>query len=284
MQWFDSFSIKSRLIASFALLLVLLGSVVAWGEINSVNSQSAVQRIVNADMAKFAIVAEINSLTGANARNTLQLFIVDPQERALIRERMAKTRQELDKLFEKLGPMIYAPEGKALFEDMRAKRQAYAAAFTKAADTLNTDPELAEQQLRTEVLPAIDALSVPIAKLKEFQLTLANKSATDLVESLRVQTVVGLTVGIMATLIVIVVATALVRAIMKPLNHAMDVAATVGQGDLTMQVQITGNHELTRLLESLREMPVERIHSRKLRNGMKLSCAPRVGNTRWKAI
>ncbi len=254
MQWFDRFSIKSRLVASFALLLVLLGTVVALGWVNSANSQSAVHRIVNEDMVKFEIVAEINSLAGTNARNTLQLFIVDPQERPAIRERMTQTRQTLDKLFEKLGPMIYAPEGKALFEDMKSKRQTYAAAFAKASDTLNTDPELAEQQLRNEVLPAINALGEPIAKLKEFQLTLANKSAATLVQSLRTQTVIGLTIGIAATLIVVVVAIALVRSIMRPLQHAMEVAATVGHGDLTMQVHATGNHELTRLLESLRDM------------------------------
>jgi hypothetical protein len=114
------------------------------------------------------MVADIDTLTKTNARNTLEMFVVDPTERAAIRQKMGVTRGQLDQIFAKLEPMLYAPEGKALFQEMKAKRGAYVAAFTKAVDALGTDPELAQKVLKTEVLPAIDALAEPITKLKDF--------------------------------------------------------------------------------------------------------------------
>lgn len=41
---------------------------------------------------------------------------------------------------------------------------------------------------------------------------------------------------------------------MQPLEHAMKVAATVAQGDLTLPIRTDGDHEFTRLLESLKAM------------------------------
>lgn len=68
------------------------------------------------------------------------------------------------------------------------------------------------------------------------------------------QNQINLAIGAVAVILVVVLAGSLVRAIMQPLEHAMKVAATVAQGDLTLPIRTDGDHEFTRLLESLKAM------------------------------
>ncbi len=254
MNWFNRFSIKSRLIGAFALLLLLLGVIIFSGWVNGRGTQETVRRIVDSEMVKFQIVAQIDSLTKLNARNTLELFVTEPDKRPAIRERMGQLRVTLDGLFERLEPMLVRPEGQALFKEMRTRRQAYVAAFTAAADALATDPVAAQQVLVERVLPAIDALAQPVEQLKDFQLQLANEAGDALASKVRQQNQLNIAIGVAAAVIVLAMAGLLIRSIMKPLHHAMAVASSVGKGDLTMAVEAEGDHELTRLLESMHAM------------------------------
>ena len=102
MKWFNLFSIRARLIGTFAVLLLLLSVVMALAWVNGRAAQTAVTNIVYSEMVKFEIVAQIDSLTKSNARNTLELFVVAPEERPAIRARMSQVRVQLDELFERL--------------------------------------------------------------------------------------------------------------------------------------------------------------------------------------
>lgn len=254
MDFLDKFSIKTRLIGSFALLLLLLATIVSLGAYNSTQSRAAVQKIIHYDFAKFEMASAIDSLTKTNARNTLEMFLVDSNERAPLRQKMSETRRLLDEIFTQLEPMLYHAEGKSLFQDMKAKRGEYVRAFTQAVDALDTDPELAQRILQGEVLPAIDKLAEPVTKMKNLQEQLAGNAANAVDASLNAQTWISLVLGGAAVIVSLIVSWALTRAIMLPLQKAVEVAATIGKGDLTMRIQPTGNHELTRLLESLQEM------------------------------
>ena len=102
MQWFNRYSIKSRLIASFLVLFALLATVVGVAWLNNARSQVAVKGIVEQDMVKLELVAEIDSMTKANARNTLELFVIEPSARPAVRARMGTLRKQLDELFQRL--------------------------------------------------------------------------------------------------------------------------------------------------------------------------------------
>ena len=254
MQWFNRYSIKSRLIASFLVLFALLATVVGVAWLNNARSQVAVKGIVEQDMVKLELVAEIDSMTKANARNTLELFVIEPSARPAVQARMGTLRKQLDELFQRLEPMLQSNEGRALFVEMRTRRLAYVAAFTAAADMLESDAAAANQLLTQKVLPAIDALAQPITQLKALQLKISNASGSRLEAQMQRQNQINLAIGAVAVILVVVLAGSLVRAIMQPLEHAMKVAATVAQGDLTLPIRTDGDHEFTRLLESLKAM------------------------------
>ena len=96
MQWFNRYSIKNRLIASFLVLFALLATVVGVAWLNNARSQVAVNGIVEQDMVKLELVAEIDSMTKANARNTLELFVIEPSARPAVQARMGTLRKQLD--------------------------------------------------------------------------------------------------------------------------------------------------------------------------------------------
>ena len=254
MKWFNHLSIKARLIGSFALLLLMLAAVIVTAWLNGQHTQNTVRHIVESEMVKFEIVAQIDSLTKNNARNTLELFVVSPEERPPIRARMGQIRTALDDLFARLEPMLLKPEGKTLFAEMKTRRLAYVAAFTATADLLANDPDQALVMLNTRVLPAIDALAEPVDQLKAFQLNLANEAGANLIRQVERQNWLNIGIGVVAVALVLLLASMLIASIMRPLRHAMAVAATVGKGDLTMAIQADGDHELTRLLESMKGM------------------------------
>ena len=60
---------------------------------------------------------------------------------------MGTLRKQLDELFQRLEPMLQSNEGRALFVEMRTRRLAYVAAFTAAADMLESDAAAANQLL-----------------------------------------------------------------------------------------------------------------------------------------
>ena len=254
MKWFNLFSIRARLLATFGVLLLLLSVVMALAWVNGRAAQTAVTNIVYSEMVKFEIVSQIDSLTKTNARNTLELFVVTPEERPAIRARMSQIRVQLDELFERLEPMLFKAEGRALFAEMKTRRQAYVTAFTAAADTLAVDPDQALLILKERVLPAIDALAAPVDQLKDFQQNLAEEAGERLIQQIDRQNWINILIAIVAVAFVVVLASLLIASIMKPLKHAMEVAASVGKGDLTMTIEADGDHELTRLLESMHNM------------------------------
>ncbi len=261
MQFLDGISIKARLWGAFGAILALLLVMVGLSAISGRSAVADVNRIIEAEFVKYELVAEIDSLTKSNARNTLELFVVEPDQRGAIRARMGNTRQRLDELFKTLEPMLYLPKGQALFKEMSQKRGVFVAAFSKAVKTLESgDMTAAQAVLRQEVLPAIDALAGPIDGLLKFQQELAKERGFGVSATIGQQNLVNIGLGVVALVFGLVAAAMMVRSIMGPLQHAMSVAAEVAAGNLTVEVKAEGDNELTRLLESLNQMKESLAH------------------------
>lgn len=83
---------------------------------------------------------------------------------------MVTTQTEIDGYMEQLDKLLSRSKGRALYDDIKAKRGVYVGAFTAAATKLESDGvEAGLVVLNQQVLPAIDALGKPIEKLFAFQ-------------------------------------------------------------------------------------------------------------------
>jgi len=107
MNWMNNLRIKTRLLGSFGLLLMMMGGTIALSALNGQHSLHEVEAIVSSELVKFELVADIDSATKSNARNTLELFVSDAAQRPAIRQRMNQTKQDIDGMFARLEPMLY---------------------------------------------------------------------------------------------------------------------------------------------------------------------------------
>ena len=261
MNWMNHLSIKTRMLGSFGVLLLMMGGTIALSVSSGRHSLQEVEAIVNSEFVKFELVADIDSATKSNARNTLELFVADPAQRPAIRQRMNQTKQSIDGMFAKLEPMLYLPEGRALFADMKAKRGAYVAAFTDAARTLDEHgPDIARVKLQTAVLPAIDALTVPVDKLLDLQKRVANNRGQAIQSGIRQQLAWSLGLGMFAVAVGMLAAWQLIASIMKPLAIARGAMAEMAKGNLAIEFEVSGENELSDMMESLHHIKEHLAH------------------------
>lgn len=255
MNLLNRFTVKSRLVASTALTLTLMALIAGVGLQCGWQTQSELEALVDLEMRKYELTAGIDSATKSNARNTLELFAVPAEQRGAIRERMAQVRRDIDAHFVSLDKLIRLPKGRALFEDIRAKRAMFVGAFTGATAALDAQgADAGKQLLVTQVLPALDALAAPIDALLAFQKQLAQERAQAASARLHVQTLLNASLGGLALLIGVAAAWSLTVSIIRPIQTAKQFAASLGAGDLTAELTIEGRNELTELMEALHHM------------------------------
>ena len=255
MSWLENFTIKTRLTASFSLVLVLLAVIIVVGLRSGLSTVDDLDALLNQEMRKYELAGKIDSATKTNARNTLELFVAAPGERPAIRQRMSQTKTDIDGYFEELDKLLYLPKGRELFEDIKNKRKAYVAAFTEAVETLEkAGPEAGLEVLNKKVLPAIDALAQPITALLALQTDVAKQRGDQAEKAVKRSNTLNISMGVVALLIGLVAAGSLVVSITRALDQARSVTKTIAEGDLTVVINTQGSNELTDLLESLDAM------------------------------
>ena len=255
MNWMDNLSIKTRLMGAFGMVLAMLVGIVALSTRNGLESLHEVETIVDKEFVKFDLVSQIDSATKSNARNTLELFVTGPDARPQVRQRMQQAKQHIDGLFTQLDAMLYMPEGRQLFDEMKTKRLAYVAAFTAASKSLDEQgADVGMQKLQTEVLPAIDALADPIDKLVQFQKKLADQRGKTVKAGIGKQITWSVGLGLLAVVLGVSAAWLLMRSITRPLAVAMDVTQAIAKGNLAVDFEVHGHNELSAVMESLHHM------------------------------
>ncbi len=102
--------------------------------------------------------------------------------------------------------------------------------------------------------PAIDPISGLLDQLSQLQLKIAKQEYEGGASIYRVLTITTIAVTLAAVVLAVIVGFFLVRAITQPLNHAVHVARTVADGDLTVRIDSASRDETGQLLEALRKM------------------------------
>ena len=255
MNRLENFSVRMRLQAAFAFLLLLMAAIVANGIRGGREVEAQTNALIGQELRKFELASSINAATRSNAKNTLQLFVANAEDRTAIRAHMGKTKAEIDGFLDELDKLIYLPKGRELFDDIKAKRKLYVLAFTDAADALDRgDLEVGKSILTARVLPTIDALAKPIENLLELQQEIAQKRGSEVEHLLQTQARWNLAIGALALTLGMLAAWSLLVSIMRPLEIAKDATRKMAGGDLTVPIEVNGRNELSDTLIALDEM------------------------------
>ncbi|RSZ60074.1 HAMP domain-containing protein [Massilia atriviolacea] len=245
-----------RLGAGFGLVLLLMGTLVATG-ITLLNSAGAsTRRMVEHEWVKADAANEVNVGTRANARRTLELFIVtDPAQLANIRTRIEANKKLIGDALARLDKLVDTREGRALLDRITAARVAYVASYTRIDKLIAGDRrDEAAVLMRTETLPLLDALQASVNALAQFQKGLVVSASADVGRSIASAHTLMLWQGAAALVIGVLAGWWITRSITRPINDAVRVARTVAAGDLSARIAPGSSSETGQLLTALGEM------------------------------
>lgn len=104
---------------SIAPLLLLLLAIYSLSNLATLRDQATT--IVAQDWPKVSPIMLIATGVRDNARNTRDLLLNKDDSAA--RERINVTKQRITQALDKLEPLMYLPEGKVLFQQLKAQRR-----------------------------------------------------------------------------------------------------------------------------------------------------------------
>ena len=255
MQMSD-WKIGTRLGLAFGLLIVMMLGVVViglvrFGTVGTVNS-----RIIEEDWVKAEAANMIDATTRANARRTMELVLAtDAQHLQAIKAAIATNKKTIDEAVATLDKLVHLPEGKALLAQLKDKRGQYVQSFTRVIGLVDggaRDDAIA--LIKSETLPALDALQEPINGLTALQKRIVANSSTEVLGDIRNSSWVMLALGLSGLALGSVLAYWITRSITVPLRRAVQVAQTVAAGDLGSHIAVAGRDETSELLQALRDM------------------------------
>jgi methyl-accepting chemotaxis protein len=261
MSFANRFSIQARLVALVGLALLTIGLLMAMAWVKNHQNANSVEHLTQHIYSQMDAIKAIDMLTKQNGSHALELFVVASNHRPAIRESMDQNRLRIDGLLAQLQGGLLDETGRRHLDDIVARRQAFVAAFSEALAFVDGGQEEEGAVVLTlKVLPALRALREPIeAMVAQYEQAVhaETERVGDNVASLQWQL---LSVGLVAALALALLGWALVRSIVQALQTAMAVTAVVAEGDLTVQVPVHGEDELSRMLLSLHHMKESLAH------------------------
>lgn len=224
---------------SIAPLLLLLLAIYSLSNLATLRDQATT--IVAQDWPKVSPIMLIATGVRDNARNTRDLLLNKDDSAA--RERINVTKQRITQALDKLEPLMYLPEGKVLFQQLKAQRQAYVSAFTRVL-TLVQQGQMAEanQLLLSQVVPAEAQVYQALDALMTLQSDVfaeRGNDATSIYASTR-NNMLGI---LLVCIVLVAIAAVLVtRSVIRPLGGEPQAAAQtvrqIAKGNLTSRVEV----------------------------------------------
>jgi len=253
---FKNMKIGMRLGLGFAVVLVLMGVIIATGirELAAVNEIT--NRMATKDWTKSVIANDIIDLANANARASFELFLVtDKDGLAKLKSHIADNVKTINGKVEQLEEMLYLPEGKAKLAAMKEKRIPYVASFKRVAALLDEGKRAeANSVMVNETVPALNIFLGSINDLVLFQGSIMENSGEEAAQGYEIGLKLMIGIGVMATLFGIGIAFWITRSITKPINSAVAVANQLADGDLTAKIEVSSKDETGKLLTAMQSM------------------------------
>ncbi|HZX27524.1 MAG TPA: methyl-accepting chemotaxis protein [Telluria sp.] len=250
-----SFSIKTRLIAGFGLLVALMVVMAIAAVARFTTISTANKMTVERDwpMAEAAYV--LDSTAREDARDTMSLFILDKDKRAASYARIDEDKKQAEAALARLEKLSHDPDEKAAIAKLRAARAAYMTSFLKVADLVEADrKDDAAAMMNSETNAALENvlnLSRTFADKQRKDITDSGKETQSDIDLSRML-MIGL--GVAGVLLAAFGALTITSSIIGPLDEAVQVAKSVAGGDLTTHIDDSGHDEMAQLLAALKEM------------------------------
>jgi methyl-accepting chemotaxis protein len=252
-------SIGTRVAASMGFLLLLTGAIAAIGvmQIHAVVERG--ERVLAEPLAKERVATDWYRLVDAGSRRTIAIAVSDdPNVPATFVDDIKKSTALASKYQAEVEQRANAPEEKEMLKVMTAARREYIAQrdeIIRLRREGKKDEALAvfNGKMKGQIEAYLDAMR----KFVEYEQASIDKLARANAQAAENTVRQMLAIGAAAMLAGCVLAFFMVRGIVGPLRHAVDVADKVASGDLRGEIEVRGGDETARLIGSIARMQGE---------------------------
>jgi methyl-accepting chemotaxis protein len=248
--------IGGRLAVGYGLIMLLMAGLIVLGVTRLSGIGSLTDKVINQDWAEAEAANTITSLTNANARNTLELFITTDKDQAeRIYQSIEANKKAISAALETFERLPMADEARPVVANLKQTRAAYVASFSKVAKLLADDQlEEANRMMRGDTLPALNILQGHIKLLMAMQKKQVENSAVVVHQTISFSRMLMLGLGLGVLLTGVAFSVWITRSITRPLREAVSVAQRVATGDLTTHIEVSSHDETGELLQALQHM------------------------------
>ena len=251
-----SFRIGTRLGIGFAIILAILITVLITGNVISARSQDhLVEGLGQADTKVRLATKMKGSLleAGISMRNIgIQSDVSAMQkEEAKVRAKQKEYAETRDKL---VASGLTDAENKIVANIARLDKEIEAPFKEVLGQALAFNSEGAAKIIASRIDPLNQQAVVEIDKLVDAQQAIARQLFNDVEVEAREVLYLFILVGVVTLAVGVAVSWSLTRSITHPLQEAVKIARRVASGELTSQVSVVGNDEISQLLNALKDM------------------------------
>ncbi|OWQ91608.1 hypothetical protein CDN99_09250 [Roseateles aquatilis] len=251
-QW----RLRSRVLAGFALVIVLMAVASAVGVIRVSMLHQRIERLVEVDMHVLEIARQWSGLTEGNIqRRIVQLVVDDENFVKAFTSRSKELSARIDAIQKELDGSVTEPVGAKLIDEIGAARKKYQDARDLVIKEKAAGNDI-KARAASDLIPAMNEYLVAIDRFAEHTrdlLQAARAEAQAEAESTRT-----LVIALMVVAIVLGVGIALVitRSVTEPLAQAQSLSRAIADGDLSRRAEraAEGGDEVAALRRSLQEM------------------------------
>ena len=257
MSFLSRLRIGQRLTLSYALLILLLIVIGAFGAHNASRLSHDLSTTANSSLVKIALANTLESDVNIIARASRDLLLLDTAN-AIKRQKndIAAALEEGQKQLAELEAKVAdVKEDKEVVAKVREHQTRFAAAVSKFL-TVQQDgsPDEAREALIKDVRPAQKDYQDTLKSLVELQFA-GGRALAEGGAKLANQSIVitGLLV-VIAVVIGGVGGLTIARSIIVPARKAKDAAQAISSGDLSQHIDVQGSDELAQMLHAMRDM------------------------------
>jgi methyl-accepting chemotaxis protein len=249
----------TKLLMGFGVVAVSFALALGMGVRSGVSSGVMTQKIVTEDFERSRLINAIAEAAQENMQYVAELLIAeDPADIERIAIKLEANRQRNVETIKKMENLPASDDDKALFAEVKAKRQAFIEKRNVIQGLLKkASYGEARMQYGAILVPSVIEYKTALAKYSIYQQKLVERQGGEVLASSIQTRNVMLGGMILALMLAGVAAFAITRSITRPLHRAVVVANAVAAGDFDQKIEGGGQDEAGQLMRALEGMRVE---------------------------
>jgi diguanylate cyclase (GGDEF)-like protein len=254
--------IAARLVAAFALVLLLLGLMLAQALRHTATMNEAVQRITQATLNQVMLAHGTQNAAQVGVGQLYSLFLLDRREQRIpVYAQIDRSARDQQEAFDALLAEAGLGRNEPLVARVLQDRARYVEAFDETVSLVEIDPALARPVMVSQTMPALQDM---LASLDALVAQNAIRAGGDMAGLSRLHAQVRARlwlVGGLAVLLALASAALITHSIVRPLRGAVTLAGHISAGRLDTALPPPASDEvgvLTQAMDDMRQSLVRR--------------------------